>query len=742
MLYKLYSRKGNITIVLVGLISVMLIMVAAMSRRMSGHSQLLTLGDYTQISRYFLESYVGDVMQQMRYASNDPKSTFSKEICDSISDADTSKKLSISFYNASDQLITLAHELEIDISKSKPTLEIINTEPLNYPAGIDAGAQNGKEKKGLLQLTCECVFRKREYKLTVQYPFIVVFRVTPVLKEFMLFVDNMAKEQATNDTINILKIGKDKIADRQDLGESSGNYNIKPFILLQPLDFKYDTEETSGKIYLGPSDRAVYINLAGGSSDSKVNETYLVSQKDIGPDTEGYLEDVPVFQRKDNSEISLPGVRIALTYDDKANMGVMGFGDDFSEVFEGTAWKPEHFLGEGEDAGTYWGSMKKKHGSNATKAMNYASAMKLFGFNFDNIPIARNIYGNVFARFMLLTFWEPYSAPGIPLVYDPHRTVDQVPETRDWRNGVRKFLPQDNVGYQFFQSRIMSGFDWETQKNSLSQYKNFMPLNMNLRDKCHEVYSETEFTAPDGFSLDGGLKFHDFGKTWFRVSKNSSEEQSPIEQRIGRAFTSQEEFEEAVGYPKKFKVNGIVYVKGNLNLGDMNLSPDDCSGGVVLVDGNITLGNIYRGRKIDSRNLLKDTSASDYFKHWNEFANDEYIAQDKILTFVSLNGNPITLNGNVMLGVQLITLADHNGSGDQIKWNVNDGIVFYGSIACSRLNLKKRLQEFYRANTSDDSSDFPLFMYPPVMATDTPSLAVQIMENMRGYKLNTGKVFD
>ncbi len=719
----------------------MLIMVAAMSRRMSGHTQLLTLGDYTQISRYFLESYVGDVMQQMRAASNDPKSTFSKEICSAISDADTTVPLNIGFYSASDQLTSLGHELEIDC-KYKPTLEVIGAEPLEYPDGIDAGDKAGQEKKGLLQLTCECVFRKREYKLTVQYPFIVVFRVTPVIKDFMLFVDNMAKEQQTEDSINILKIGKDKIADRQDLGESSGNYNIKPFVLLQPLDQKYDAKETSGRIYLGPSDRAVYINLAGGSSDSSVNETFLVWEKDIGPETEGTLTDVPVFKRQDGSDISLPGVRIDLTYDDTANMGVMGFCDDFSEVFENTAWKPEHFLGEGDDAGTYWGSMRKKHGSNATKAMNYASALKLLGLNVgDKVTTARSIYGNVFARFMLLTFWEPYSAPGIPLVYDPHRTVDQVPEARDWRNGIRKFLPKDNVGYQFFQSRVMSGFDWETQKNSLSQYKNFMPLNTD--DNSHEVYTEAEFTAPDGFSLDGNLKFHDFGKTWFKVSQSSSEKQSPIEQRIGRAFTSQEEFEKAVGYPEKFKVNGIVYVKGNLSLDDMNLSPDDCSGGVVLVDGSISLGNIYRGKKIDSRNfLLKDHSAEDYFKHWNDPASDEYIAQDKILTFVSLSGNQITLNGNVMLGVQLVTLADHEGSSDQIKWNVNDGIIYYGSIACSRLNLKKRLQEFYRAKVSDEILDAPFFMYPPVMATSTTSLAVQIMENMRGYKLNTGKVFD
>ena len=37
-------------------------------------------------------------------------------------------------------------------------------------------------------------------------------------------------------------------------------------------------------------------------------------------------------------------------------------------------------------------------------------------------------------------------------------------------------------------------------------------------------------------------------------------------------------------------------------------------------------------------------------------------------------------------------------------------------------------------------NDITFFIYPPLMATSTPQLAVQIQENMRGYKLNSGKV--
>ena len=87
MLYKFCNKKGNITVVLIGLISVMILMTIALSKRMTGHTQLLTLGDYTQISRYFLESYISFVMQQVRKQVNDPNSKLSKKICESIDEA-------------------------------------------------------------------------------------------------------------------------------------------------------------------------------------------------------------------------------------------------------------------------------------------------------------------------------------------------------------------------------------------------------------------------------------------------------------------------------------------------------------------------------------------------------------------------------------------------------------------------------------------------------------------------------
>ena len=103
MLYKFFNKKGNITVVLIGLISVMLLMTLALSKRMTGHTQLLTLGDYTQISRYFLESYVSHVLQQVKEQVNDPQSPLSKKICERLDDASEGVDLNDSFtYEKSD----------------------------------------------------------------------------------------------------------------------------------------------------------------------------------------------------------------------------------------------------------------------------------------------------------------------------------------------------------------------------------------------------------------------------------------------------------------------------------------------------------------------------------------------------------------------------------------------------------------------------------------------------------------
>ena len=734
----------------------MLLMTMAMSKRMTGHTQLLTLGDYTQISRHFLESYVGDVMQQTRDACNDPTSYFSKAICDSVDEGGTNKTLKSDFYEASSMLKDLAGELDIKCSY-EPKIELLDTEPIGYPSVIDAGPNAGKEKTGLLQITCRCEFRGREYILQVQYPFNVVYRMTPIIKDFMLFADNIYEEQrfdvGINDNLNLLYIKNGEVVPDEYPKYAGINGKIRPLVLLQAPDMQVDAKN-SGKVYLGPSDKSIYLNLAGESpndtdnsnSQTDSSEMFLVSPEDLGVSAGGRLDKKPVFRKRDGTDVQLLGQEIELNAG-HASMGVMGFSSDLSDVFNGTAWKLSDFLNKGDKTkGTFWGSVLEKGESNLADYTSFASGIKLFGiksFDADGDPIIvpREIYGNVFSRFFVFTFWYPGSWGGNPLVYDPDLSVDEVPTLLDYSKSEKVFSPVDpNDTYQVYMSRVMSGLPWETNKDKENF---FMPFNINLELHKHEVYDESNFAPADGFSLDGSFKFHNFGSTWFDIAKKESDPPAPIEKRIGRAFKNQEDFKAAVGHPNKFKINGVVYVKGNLELDDMDLSADDCSGGIVLVDGQISLGNITRGKKIDSSKFkLSDHSAVDTYKKWNDPSSDEYIGQDKMLTFVSLNSNCILIKGNVLLGVQLVSLNGKGYATDQISWDLDTKkeIIYYGSIVCNRLNLAKRLEEFGEINSSDPRLAAPFFMYPPVMATGTPSLAVQIMENMRGYKLNSGKI--
>lgn len=752
----------------------MILMAIALTKRMSGHTQLLTLSDYTQINRYFLESYMGDVMQQLRFQVNNP-SELSKYITENkIEDIQGKNLLDHGFtYTACDELKDIAKELKINIKK--PKIEIVDPNELedadcliDYPQGIKPNKQDGKEKKGLIRITCECIFNKRQYKLEVKYPFCIVFRMIPVLKDFMLFVDHMSDEQdkvKKIDQINILKVKEDKYDSDQDCRGQKEGAKLKPLILLPPLDFvKYNNKHTTGKVYLG--NKSVYLNLSGGlSSTGLMNEAFLVSARDLGIDSDDELREVELLKTTNGEAVNVFGYSIPLAHDDEAVLGVMGFCTDISDIFGPTKWQLENFF-EKVGGGCENMDMVKIQVDDLTKSMYYSSALKLFGINSidsegNHVIVNREVFGKVFARYMVLSFWQPYSSQGTPLVLDFNPTI---PKARDYGNNVREFVPQEGKKYEDYMSRVMSGFDYDEVWSHSNADKSdfFMPLNMDLDLRRHGIFDESNFKAADTFTVDANM-FEKFGRKWFEVSNPNDNKLSSLEERVGRAFENQEKFKEAVGYPEKFNVNGVVYVKGDLELDkkDMILKyseeskDNNCSGGVVLVDGDITLGNIYRGKKFNYSDFkLSNNTAEKFFKKWNDSSSEEYVSPDNILTFVSLKegGGTITLKGNIVIGVQLVNFSDSNSSRkdlQQIKFDVDKPIIFYGSIASNRLNLVNYnssysnynggLLEFGDNTASNNDNDFdaPYFLYPPVMATSTPPLAVQISENMRDYSLTS-----
>ncbi len=864
MLYKFYDKKGNITLILFGIIFVMMIMTMFMTRRLSGHTQLLTLGDYTQISRYFLESYANHIMQQIRAQVNDPNSELSKAMCSDIESLpDRGDLTSFFVYNESSEssfLSTLESSYGNNNKIEKVTRDFSirltgNSDSIGYPNWLtieDEKKQENliKEKEGVLEVTCACIFNKRKYTLVVQYPFSVVYRMTPVLKDFMMFVDNIYSEQKwekqvsfsdkkSRDRLNIVAMENGK-AVLEDYAKSleddtrifydyinRGKFKIRPWFLLQPAgDIEVD-EKNSGMVYLGPTDssfgKSIYYNLAGIAPKHSLQLNDFVDHSDINivsPESVGLPQNYDVTNKTTTFPIGGGGAGVEAygkTYPLKRDvgemsLGVFGFCKEFNSFFDSSSQYNlnEFFNDYNENSSilmkpgseTFWGEIGKK-GLNYKDYYGFSFGLKLFGVHYKTIgddpvpPIKRQIFGNVFGRFMLLTFWNGGSGGGEALKYNPDCTIDEVePQMKGWLTADERpeplyFKPQEyeeDMGeqeqrelYNKYMSKTMSGMIVKDnyKKNGGGHNQDlFMPINYDYAGGWeHKIYDDSDFEANDGFILkDKNNGFDKFGENWFVKKDDNSlkpnDTRSPIEKRIGRTFESAKEFKEAVGYPEKFIINGVVYVKlddednGVLDLSEgMDLKQDDCSGGIVLVDGDIKLGNILRGQDpMDRNNKFELFTGSgngvNTYKGWVDPTSEYYIGSDKILTFVCLpNGGQkrkIEIVGNTLLGVQLINLTQDDPTKisswgnnevieDQIVWNLpvdrkKKDIIFYGAIACNQLNLPQRLLEFGEITNSCDSVlNAPVFLYPSVMATETPPLAVQIMEDMRSYRLTAEK---
>ena len=852
MLYKFYNKKGNITLILFGLIFVMMIMTIFMSRRLTSHTQLLTLGDYTQISRYYLESYANHVMRQVRAQVNDPNSELSKEICkespeDNLTgffvynESDQLKKLE-SIYGNNNKITRLTKKFSIKYKEPQQLTEFFPDWLTNEkkPENLH------KEKEGLLEVTCACSFNKRTYTLVVQFPFKVVYRMTPVIKDFMLFVDNIYSEQRWDreikpnikkslDRLNIVAM-EDGKAVLEDYAESLkedydinrlidvNKFRIRPWFLLQPPGDVDVDEKNSGMVYLGPSDktfeRSIFYNLGGiapkGDSDSSNTEIDIIDHSDVNivsPESVGLPQNFDLTSRSTHFPIgggieSYGGQYAFKNEVGDMILGVLGFCKEFTTYFDVGAYELKDFFNDDtsilmkSNSETFWGEILDKSDFDYRKFYGFSFGLKLFGVHYKTIgddpvpPIKRQVFGNVFGRFVLFNMWCGGSGSYEPLKYNPDCTIDEVEPQQNSYYQDREpiyFKPQEYEEsmsvtekrdmYNKYMSKTMSGMIVKDNFKKEGGGRNqdlFMPVNYDYVGGWeHRIFDESDFEANDGFKFKGRDKsFYDFGELWFARGSQSDTtyNRSCVEKRIGRVFKSSEEFRNAVGYPKKFKINGVVYVKlaeednGVLDLSkDMNLKPDDCSGGIVLVDGDIKLGNIFRGQ--DQNEIMNNSNKFELFtgsfngvniyKGWVDPTSDYYIGPDKILTFVCLgNGQArkIEIAGNTLLGVHLINLSQNDNKKrsdwdrvnnekveDQIVWNLpvdkkKIDIIFYGAIACNQLNLPKRLLEFGEITNSCDSKlNAPVFLYPSVMATDTPPLAVQIMEDMRRYQLTAEK---
>ena len=756
MLSEMYKRKGNITIILLGLVSIMLVMVFALSRRMSGHTQLLTLSDQTQISRYFLESYAGDVLQQLSASANKLDSDNFKVFRESA----RNKRIDTGFYQPSEILEELSEELQAELVVP-PEIVFSQVEELEYPQGFDCPNDlKGAEKKGLLEIVCKAKFHGRQYVLRVQYPFSVVMRMTPIIKDFVLFADRIAREQGRekigpDDNINIMYTrdgAHPEIIDSEVMSKTP-HRRLKPGVKYRPLVLQpawdaaeFSNPKLSGRVFLGPSNESVYLNLAGDNrekAETSMGELFLISPETFKvADANTTFEHIGVFMNKSGDFCQMLGMNIPLKHKHIAKMGIMGFSyemvPELGTIFAGTAYKPSDFFNSGGSSSEFY----QKIEGFGSGFIAMASGLKLMGIKTkEGVLPAREVFGNVLSRFFVLTFWWPPSGGGEPLQYDESRGANDFPSREVFGVTTYHFEPQNpDQKYSDFMSRMVSGKNWRPRPGETPQ--GFVPYNIDSKvtsgRQSRAIYRYPDFLANDGFKARASLD--SLGSKWFGVSQNANQSSEPsgCEKRVGRIFQNGEEFLKAAGIDKgEFNVNGVVYVSGKLQVPPLTMPNDKIGGGVILVDGPIELNNITRGYNIDTDSLNIGEVGNQYSKWRTE------ITQESFLTFVSLSGEPILIKGEALLGVHLVNLFDRYGQAyDQIMWSssINKEILFCGGIACNYLNLPERLREFGNINSACNVLKAPFFLYHSAMSAAKPALAVQIMENMRGYRLTAGKV--
>lgn len=762
-MYTEINRRGNITIILLGLISIILVMVFAMSKRMSGHTQLLTLSDQTQITRYFLESYAGDILQQINASANKPGSDNFKI----FRQAARNQKVDTKFYQPSTMLLELAEELKAEL-QLPPEIVFSQIDPLEYPPGfVCPNDLKGLEKKGLLEIVCRAKFYGRNYSLRVQYPFTVVMRLTPIIKDFVLFADRIAREQGREkigpeDNLNVMytkdgahpdMIDNDALARMtQPHRRIKAGVQYRPLVLQPAWDAsEFSNPKLSGRVFLGPSNESVFLNLAGDNreiADTSMGELFLISPetfKVARADTK--FEHIGFFGDQSGG-LKMMGMDIPLKHGHTAKLGILGFSHEvvpeLGVIFKGSAYTPEDFFNSGSHGSEFYEKMTNY----GTGYMALASGLKIFGIKPQGgVLPAREVYGNVLSRFFVLTFWWTPSAGGEPLKFDEARGDRDFPSRSVYGLPPYHFEPeQSDLKYHDFMSRMVSGKDW--RPSSAGPPDGFVPLNIDNKvadgRQSRKIYNFQDFVANDGFEAKAELEA--LGQQWFGVGNPSGSVTtlSGCERRVGRIFEGAQAFLKATNIDKgEFNVNGVVYVYlkdgERLEIPNLTMKNDRIGGGMVLVDGPLVLNNITRGYNIDNDSLNIGEVGNQYAKWRTE------INQENFLTFVSLKGDSIMLRGETLLGVHLINLNDRFGQPyDQIQWSssVKKEILFCGGIACNYLNLPERLKEFGTIKSACNILNAPFFLYHSAMASDKPAFAVQILENMRGYRLTAGKSDD
>jgi hypothetical protein len=287
------------------------------------------------------------------------------------------------------------------------------------------------------------------------------------------------------------------------------------------------------------------------------------------------------------------------------------------------------------------------------------------------------------------------------------------------------FEPEDSSSrYGDFMSRVVSGGG--------TDLTHFMPYNPvdPANTKKRQILTYNQFLPADGLRVKEN--FDQFTRQWFDLDPKTMKRDDTyrnVRGRINRYFSTPAEFLKYAMGPKKdhFFVDGVVYVKGLLEIPALDFPSQDANGkdlirgGVVIAEKGVTVGNITRGIKFDGKDSLEEK-----IKEVQTCVDN--MKQDHFLTFVNINGSGVVLKGDKHIGVQVIALGhDVNTPRDQVRWEQPKRIVFCGGIAVNTPNMRQRVRDLSRAGED------PIFMYVPCMSDPDPAVAVQLSKSVEGY---------
>lgn len=743
------QRQGTIVLILTGLIFVMLFFAIFVSKKMEGQARILTLIDATQVARFYLESYCLDVLRQTKRSLNDPNSN----IYAKIRSATGKEVLPSDFYHPSSLMSDLAGE--VDVTRHPPVISIIGGESLQYPKCLKVPELG--ERMGTISVRCSISLMKRKYSLDYQFFYKVAMVMNPMVREFVLFLDQISAEQTIkggkDDKINVLLT---KESDHPKSTEVGGG---RPWIL-RPTSDKY---LGNGQVFLGRDEEKVFLNLAGEKKrrldfanyavatnynvdKGEMCDLWQIKAKFFKPGEVGAFDErAECFVDNNGDAIALRGLKLPTKVEDLDGfLYLLGFSDeiryDGKGHFANTDRRLDDFLadaafGVDEAYGNFY--------QNDRDYLGFASSLKLHGENIeidwgrkevkppDQIfPPPRLVFGNVFSRFILLSFFRAPSIQG---------GAREIPFSTNANADLGTFKKHDGSEVKFqpdgpytkYMSRIVTGF-------SANAYR----LDGNPA-QLDNTLSATDFKGTDNVSFVPSGKFSEFAKDWVKNIKLLAKEEKGEAQkrsifaRVGRFFQTREEFEQYAfkrntgNEIEEFRLEGVVYVdadwvaipptkKREDKPDPLTIASEKIKGGVLIVKGDVILGDITRG--VTS---LTGAAVEDFQKKCK---------QENFLTFVSLRptfeDDPkecIKFWGNQFMGVQAIALSPKNVetpskmigfAGDKTK-----PTFLFGGLAVSTPSMKDQVKDL----------EIPLsFGYTHCMNKE-PVVTASIMPEVRSY---------